>query len=53
LYEEISADLARPRERNSAEFEQVKRAVLHSLDRSLERETKPVLDDMLTAGAGI
>jgi sulfonate transport system ATP-binding protein len=53
LYEEISADLARPRDRNSAEFEQVKRAVLHSLDRSLERETKPELDDMLTAGAGI
>jgi sulfonate transport system ATP-binding protein len=53
LFEEIRADLTRPRDRTSAEFEQVKRAVLHALDRSLEREARGPLDDLLTAGAGI
>jgi sulfonate transport system ATP-binding protein len=53
LFEEIRADLARPRDRTAAEFETVKRAVLHELDRSLQREVRRPLNDLLTAGAGI
>ncbi len=37
LYEEIRADLPRPRDRQSAAFEFVKRRVLAALDRSLDR----------------
>jgi len=37
LYEEIPADLPRPRDRNSAAFDHVKRRVLAALDRSLDR----------------
>lgn len=47
LYEEIEADLPRPRDRQSAAFDHVKRRVLAALDRSLgrtasvdDRETK-------------
>jgi sulfonate transport system ATP-binding protein len=37
LYEEIEADLPRPRDRQSAAFDFVKRRVLAALDRSLDR----------------
>jgi len=37
LFEEIKVDLARPRDRNSPLFEAIKRRVLGSLDRSLDR----------------
>jgi sulfonate transport system ATP-binding protein len=37
LYEEIRADLPRPRDRQSAAFDFVKRRVLAALDRSLDR----------------
>src|SRR5947208_8975447 len=37
LYEEIACDLPRPRDRQSAAFDFVKRRVLSALDRSLER----------------
>lgn len=38
LYEEIDADLPRPRDRQSAAFDFVKRQVLAALDRSLDRK---------------
>jgi sulfonate transport system ATP-binding protein len=47
LFEEIVADLPRPRERQSAAFEFVKRRVLAALDRSLERSA--ITDDRETA----
>ena len=37
MFAEIEADLARPRDRNAAAFDFVKRRVLAALDRSLER----------------
>ncbi len=37
LFEEIDADLPRPRDRQSAAFDFVKRRVMAALDRSLER----------------
>ena len=37
VYEEIDCDLPRPRDRQSAAFDFVKRRVLAALDRSLER----------------
>jgi sulfonate transport system ATP-binding protein len=37
VYEEIACDLPRPRDRQSAAFDFVKRRVLSALDRSLER----------------
>jgi sulfonate transport system ATP-binding protein len=37
LFEEIAADLPRPRDRQSAAFDFVKRRVLAALDRSLDR----------------
>jgi sulfonate transport system ATP-binding protein len=43
VYEEIDCDLPRPRDRQSAAFDFVKRRVLAALDRSLEREI--VTDD--------
>ncbi|MBB5046877.1 sulfonate transport system ATP-binding protein [Rhodopseudomonas rhenobacensis] len=52
LFEEIRTDLPRPRDRSSASFEDVKRAVLHSLDLSLQRHRHQD-DDLLNAGAGI
>jgi len=42
LYEEITTDLARPRDRQSAAFDFAKRRVLAALDRSLDRK---VTDD--------
>jgi len=51
LYEEIRADLPRPRDRQSAAFDFVKRRVLAALDRSLDRGVRA--DDGETrAGAG-
>ncbi|MCC7347208.1 MAG: ABC transporter ATP-binding protein [Variibacter sp.] len=46
LFQEIAADLPRPRDRNSAAFDFVKRRVLAALDRSLERST--ITDDRQT-----
>jgi sulfonate transport system ATP-binding protein len=43
IYEEIEADLPRPRDRQSAAFDFVKRRVLAALDRSLERAAR--IDD--------
>ncbi|HEY0235312.1 MAG TPA: ABC transporter ATP-binding protein [Afipia sp.] len=52
LFEEINIDLPRPRDRASPAFEAIKRQVLASLDRSLDRVRRP-LDGLLTAGEGI
>jgi sulfonate transport system ATP-binding protein len=49
VYEEIACDLPRPRDRQSAAFDFVKRRVLAALDRSLERTT--VTDDGQTKAA--
>jgi sulfonate transport system ATP-binding protein len=54
IYEEIGCDLPRPRDRQSAAFDFVKRRVLAALDRSLERTV--VTDDGETkaaAGGGV
>jgi sulfonate transport system ATP-binding protein len=54
VYEEIDCDLPRPRDRQSAAFDFVKRRVLAALDRSLERGT--VTDDghtKATSGGGL
>jgi sulfonate transport system ATP-binding protein len=40
LYEEVKADLPRPRDRQSAAFDFVKRRVLAALDRSLDRQVR-------------
>jgi sulfonate transport system ATP-binding protein len=53
IFEEIPADLPRPRDRQSAAFDFVKRRVLAALDRSLERVVS--VDDRETrseTGAG-
>jgi len=49
VYEEISCDLPRPRDRQSAAFDFVKRRVLAALDRSLDRAV--VTDDGETRAA--
>jgi sulfonate transport system ATP-binding protein len=49
IYEEIACDLPRPRDRQSAAFDFVKRRVLAALDRSLERAV--VIDDGDTKAA--
>jgi sulfonate transport system ATP-binding protein len=49
VYEEIACDLPRPRDRQSAAFDFVKRRVLAALDRSLERTV--VTDDGQTKAA--
>jgi sulfonate transport system ATP-binding protein len=49
VYEEIACDLPRPRDRQSAAFDFVKRRVLAALDRSLERTA--VTDDGQTKAA--
>ncbi len=46
LFEEIEADLPRPRDRQSAAFDHVKRRVLAALDRSLGRNIS--VDDRAT-----
>src|ERR1700688_1865378 len=51
LYEEIRADLPRPRDRQSAAFDFVKRRVLAALDRSVER-AKRIDDSETKADAG-
>jgi sulfonate transport system ATP-binding protein len=54
IFEEIDAQLERPRDRQSAAFDHIKRRVLTSLDRSLDR--KPTIDDRETkvsAGAAL
>ena len=54
VYEEITCDLPRPRDRQSAAFDFVKRRVLAALDRSLERAV--ITDDRETkaaAGGGL
>jgi sulfonate transport system ATP-binding protein len=51
IYEEIVADLPRPRDRQSAAFDFAKRRVLAALDRSLERD-KRVDDGEVKAEAG-
>src|SRR5262249_60611209 len=49
VYEEIACDLPRPRDRQSAAFDFVKRRVLAALDRSLDRAV--VTDDGETRAA--
>jgi sulfonate transport system ATP-binding protein len=51
IYEEIVADLPRPRDRQSAAFDFAKRRVLAALDRSLERD-KRIDDKEVKAEAG-
>jgi sulfonate transport system ATP-binding protein len=52
LFEEINVELSRPRDRSSAQFELVKRRVMSSLDRSLDRSRRTV-DGWMSAGEGI
>jgi len=49
IFEEIDCDLPRPRDRQSAAFDFVKRRVLAALDRSLDRAI--VTDDGETRAA--
>jgi sulfonate transport system ATP-binding protein len=51
IFDEIEAELSRPRDRQSAAFDFVKRRVLAALDRSLQR-VKTVDDTETTTGAG-
>ena len=54
VYEEIACDLPRPRDRQSAAFDFVKRRVLAALDRTLDRAV--ITDDGETraaAGGGL
>jgi len=51
IYEEIVADLPRPRDRQSAAFDFAKRRVLAALDRSLERDQR-IHDGEVKADAG-
>jgi sulfonate transport system ATP-binding protein len=51
IFEEIEAELPRPRDRQSAAFDFIKRRVLASLDRSLQR-AKTVDDTETKAAAG-
>ncbi|MGP0090695.1 MAG: ABC transporter ATP-binding protein [Xanthobacteraceae bacterium] len=53
LYEEISADLPRPRDRQSAAFDFVKRRVLAALDRSLDRQVGADGEAGVSAGAAL
>ena len=46
VFAEIEADLPRPRDRQSAAFDAVKRRVLNALDRSLDRAVKPGHEDV-------
>jgi sulfonate transport system ATP-binding protein len=52
LFEEITVDLIRPRDRTSAQFDVIKRQVMSALDRSLDRTRRPI-DGLLTVGEGI
>jgi sulfonate transport system ATP-binding protein len=51
IFEEIAAELPRPRDRQSAAFDFVKRRVLAALDRSLQR-AKTVDDTLTTTSEG-
>jgi sulfonate transport system ATP-binding protein len=51
IYEEIVADLPRPRDRQSAAFDFAKRRILAALDRSLERAQR-IHDRDVKADAG-
>jgi sulfonate transport system ATP-binding protein len=51
IFDEIAVDLPRPRDRQSAAFDFVKRRVLAALDRSLDR-TAIGADDEQKAEAG-
>jgi sulfonate transport system ATP-binding protein len=54
LYEEITTDLDRPRDRQSAAFDFAKRRVLAALDRSLDRQvTSGGEETKTTAGAAL
>jgi sulfonate transport system ATP-binding protein len=53
LFEEIRADLPRPRDRQSAAFDFVKRRVLAALDRSLDRACQDDSAGPATAGAAL
>jgi sulfonate transport system ATP-binding protein len=54
IFEEIRADLSRPRDRQSASFDFVKRRVLAALDRSLDRpKTVDDSETSVTAGAAL
>jgi sulfonate transport system ATP-binding protein len=54
IFEEIAAELPRPRDRQSAAFDFVKRRVLASLDRSLQRvKTVDDRDNKADAGAAL
>ncbi len=54
LYEQIACDLPRPRDRQSAAFDFVKRRVLAALDRSLERAVITDADEVkATQGGGL
>ena len=52
VYEEIACDLPRPRDRQSAAFDFVKRRVLAALDRSLDRGAATVEEGETRAAAG-
>jgi sulfonate transport system ATP-binding protein len=53
MFAEIEADLPRPRDRQSAGFDHVKRRVLAALDRSLGRAVTPEGDAKASAGAAL
>ena len=52
VYEEINCDLPRPRDRQSAAFDFVKRRVLAALDRSLDRAVAMADEVETRAAAG-
>ena len=53
VFAEIEADLPRPRDRQSAAFDAVKRRVLNALDRSLDRKVKAHDDIRASQGAAL
>jgi len=53
VFAEIEADLPRPRDRQSAAFDAVKRRVLNALDRSLNRTVKAHEDIRASQGAAL
>ena len=53
IFEQIGVDLPRPRDRQSAAFDFVKRRVLAALDRSLDRDFAPDSEVRVEAGAAL
>jgi sulfonate transport system ATP-binding protein len=53
IFAEVEVDLPRPRDRQSAAFDFVKRRLLAALDRSLERATTSVVETTAEAGAAL